>query len=97
MNADHGRALELRIAALLHVGTCVASAMIGIGLVLPFGARIVTAGIALFIALPVLRVFTMTVDFLRRGDYPIALVAALVLAVIVLGITVSARIGVTAG
>ena len=46
------------------------------------GTIIATAGIALFILLPVLRVATMLVFFLRAGDYRYSAIAALVLLII---------------
>jgi uncharacterized membrane protein len=78
--------LERRVALVLGAGTWLASAVIGAGMVLPAGTTIVNAGVALFIALPVVRVLVMLVEFLRRRDYRIAIIAAAVLAVIVLGI-----------
>jgi len=47
--------------------------------------RIVTAGIALLIILPVLRVFLMLVVFVRERDFLFSAIATLVLAIIVLG------------
>jgi len=47
--------------------------------------RIVTAGIALLIVLPVLRVFLMLVGFVRERDFLFSAIAMLVLAIIVLG------------
>jgi uncharacterized membrane protein len=47
--------------------------------------RIVTAGIALLIVLPVLRVFLMLVVFVRERDVLFSAIAMLVLAIIVLG------------
>ena len=49
------------------------------------GTRIVTAGIALIIALPVLRVFLMLVVFVRERDFLFSAIAMLVLAIILLG------------
>jgi len=71
--------------------------VIAVGLVLPSGARVVTAGIALFVALPIVRVSVMLVEFLRRRDYRIATIAALVLFIIVLGIVLGARMKATGG
>jgi len=48
-------------------------------------ARIVTAGIALLIVLPVLRVFLMLVVFVRERDFLFSAIAMLVLVIIVLG------------
>jgi uncharacterized membrane protein len=93
VTADAMAALERRLAGVLRAGTWIASAVIAVGLVLPSGTSVVTAGIALFIALPVLRVTLMLVEFLRQRDYRIGVIAALVLAVIVLGIAVGLRMG----
>lgn len=46
---------------------------------------IVTAGIALLIALPVLRVFLMLIVFVRERDFLFSAIAMLVLAIILLG------------
>ena len=47
--------------------------------------RIVTAGIALLIVLPVLRVFLMLVVFVRERDLRFSAIAMLVLAIMLLG------------
>jgi uncharacterized membrane protein len=78
--------LDRRVALVLGAGTWIASALIGAGLLLPAGTELVNAGVALFIALPIVRVALMLAEFLRRRDYRIALIAASVLAVIVAGI-----------
>jgi uncharacterized membrane protein len=95
MSGQPVRALERRIGVVLEVGTWVASAVVAIGLgaslALPSGARLVTSGIALFIALPVLRVVLMLIEYVRRRDLRIGVVTALVLAVIVLAIALSVR------
>lgn len=78
--------LDRRVALLLGSGTWLASTVIAVGLAVPSGDRIVNAGVALFIALPILRVAVMLVEFLRRHDYRIAILSASVLAVILLGI-----------
>ena len=98
MTADPARhpALERLLATLLHRGTWVASCVIALGLVLTSvnrpgatpamtGTRIVTAGIALFILLPVLRVLLMLAVFVRERDYRFGAIAMLVLAIIFLG------------
>ncbi len=111
MSAEPGPALERRVASLLHVGTWLASAVIAVGLLLPAGggpvgepgrgspnpSGVVMAGIALFVALPIARVTVMLVHFLRRRDYRIASIAALVLTVILLGIVLSLRMHATGG
>jgi uncharacterized membrane protein len=82
--------LEATLARLLSRGTWLASAVTGAGLVFGFSTghrdlRMVTAGIALFILLPVLRVAVMLVAFLRQRDYRFGAFAAFVLIVIALG------------
>jgi uncharacterized membrane protein len=79
--------LETLLGKLLHYGTMAASGVIAIGLVLafapgPLGMLIATAGIVLFILLPVLRVATMLIFFLRAGDYRYGALAALVLLIV---------------
>jgi len=49
------------------------------------GTRIVTAGVALLIVLPVLRVFLMLVVFVRERDFRFSAIAMLVLAIMLLG------------
>jgi uncharacterized membrane protein len=78
--------LGRRVALLLGAGTWLASGVIALGLALPAGAAIVKVGVALFIALPILRVALMLVEFSRQQDYAIAVVAAAVLAIILLGV-----------
>jgi uncharacterized membrane protein len=77
--------LELR----LSLGTWAASALISLGLMLPsaltWGTAIITAGVATFILLPVLRVIVMLIVFWHARDFPLAAVSALVLIVIALG------------
>ncbi len=82
------RALDRSVALVLGAGTWIASAVIGAGLLLPSGTAIVNAGVALLIALPILRVALMLVEFVRRQDYRIALIAGSVLAVIILSIVI---------
>jgi uncharacterized membrane protein len=94
--------LESLLARLLYYGTWLACAVIALGLVLafaqagfgpgngatPFGMRVVTAGVALFILLPVVRVAVMLFVFARERDYRFMTIAALVLAIIVVGFLV---------
>jgi uncharacterized membrane protein len=104
MNAEVDKIvrLELLLARLLDYGSWLASAVIGLGLALALihgrsGAqdagnlssmRIVTAGIALFILLPVLRVILMLIVFVRERDYRYIAIAALVLLIILTGFVV---------
>ncbi len=83
--------LEQRLAALLAGGTWLASSVIGVGLLLPSEAWIVRAGIGLFIALPIARLVLMLLVYLRRGDLRIGLIAALVLAIVLLGVVFGIR------
>jgi len=89
-------ALEKMLAGLLRYGTWIACAAIGVGMTLaildPYlgtlhvsGMRIATVGVILFILLPSTRVLLMLTVFLRDRDYPLALTAAIVLAIIILG------------
>jgi uncharacterized membrane protein len=94
------RRLEQWLAALLRNGSWLASAIIGLGIVLAlidarFGTRnlallpnlrIATFGIALLILLPTRRVLLMLTVFLRQRDFRFAFIAAIVLAMIFLGI-----------
>jgi uncharacterized membrane protein len=87
--------LEALLAKMMSRGTWLASAVIAAGLAIAFFSRqpdlrIVAAGIALFILLPVLRVATMLVVFLRERDYRFGAFAAFVLIVIALGVVLGA-------
>jgi uncharacterized membrane protein len=86
--------LESLLARLLNVGTCVASVVIALGLVLslfngraalPIATQLVTAGIALFILLPILRVILMFTIYVKDRDYQFAVVAVVVLLIIFAG------------
>jgi uncharacterized membrane protein len=79
--------LENLLGRLLHHGTLAASGVIALGLALSvasaqLGMGVATAGITLFILLPVLRVATMLIFFLRARDYRYGAIAALVLLII---------------
>jgi len=94
--------LEWLLAGMLHYGTSLASAVIGLGLGLALiesrfsgpklailrDMRIVSIGIALFILLPVVRVIVMFIVYLRQRDYRLAAIALLVLTTILLAFTV---------
>jgi hypothetical protein len=87
--------LERRLATMLQLGTWVGSCIIAVGWILSASGEppllssaavaIVQAGIALFIVLPALRVLLMAIFFVYERDYRLGAVAALVLAVIVVG------------
>jgi hypothetical protein len=88
--------LNQLLAKVLQRGTWLGWSVIALGLAPPMAGwsgvastmictRIVTAGIALIIALPVLRVFLMLVLFVRERDFLLSAIAMLVLAIILLG------------
>jgi hypothetical protein len=54
--------------------------------------RIASAGISLFIFLPVIRIIVMLFAFLRDGDYRFSVIAALVLAIALLGLLAGSRV-----
>ena len=81
--------LEPALGALLYYGTILASAVIALGLALArglgaAGMRVATAGLVIFILLPVARVAAMLIFFLRAGDYKFGAIAALVMSIILL-------------
>jgi uncharacterized membrane protein len=83
---------ELLLAGLLRYGTWLASGVTGLGLAMSLvgadGAHVVAAGVALFIALPVLRVLVMLGAFLLNRDYRLVIVAAVVLITILAGLVI---------
>lgn len=82
---DNYERREQMIATLLWYGTWLASAVVGVGMIL--GAYdIVKAGVALFICLPIARVALMLVIFLREQDYAYVAISALVLAIVGAGV-----------
>ena len=99
MSADLTRraGLEHLLAGVLHRGTWLAWSVIALGLALPmvgwsqasfemiYTRIIITAGIALLIALPVLRVALMVIVFFRVRDFRFSAIALLVLTIILLG------------
>jgi len=89
--------IEALLASVLNIGTWLASVVIAAGLVLslfyeqtpfPTGAQVVTAGIGLFILLPILRVILMLTIFVKEGDYKFAAAAAVVLLIIFAGFAI---------
>ena len=101
---NQARPLEELLAALLRYGTWLASAAIGLGLALALlgswrtpnlailpNTRIATAGIALFILLPSVRVLLMLAFFVRARDFRLAAIAGLVLATILLGVVLGSH------
>ena len=89
--------IESLLAGVLNVGTWLASVVIVAGLVLslfheptpsPTGTQVVTAGIGLFILLPILRVILMLIIFVKERDYKLAATAAVVLLIIFAGFAI---------
>src|SRR5262249_6139185 len=83
---------ELLLAGLLRYGTWLASAVTGLGLATSLvgveGTHVVAAGVALFIALPVLRVLGMLGAVLLHQDYRLVIVATVVLMTILAGLVI---------
>ena len=83
---------ELLLAGLLRYGTWLASGVTGLGLAMSLagveGTAVVAAGVALFIALPVLRVLVMLGAFIVDQDYRLVLVATVVLITILAGLVI---------
>jgi len=83
---------ELLLAGLLRYGTWLASGVTGMGLAMSLvgvkGAPMVAAGVALFIALPILRVLVMLGAFIHNQDYRLAIVATVVLMTILAGLAI---------
>ncbi len=78
------------LAGLLRYGTWLASGVTGLGLAMSLagveGTAVVAVGVALFIALPVLRVLVMLAAFIRNRDYRPVIVAAVVVINILVGL-----------
>jgi uncharacterized membrane protein len=89
-NSARHPALESLLAHLLDKGTWLASAVIGVGLLLTGvgrpGMSLVRVGVALFIALPIARVLVMMVVFWRERDYRFSMIALFVLLIIAIGV-----------
>jgi uncharacterized membrane protein len=103
MSGDRKQAsgLERRLATTLQIGTSVGSCVIAVGWILSATGEpsslptapvaIVRAGIALFILLPALRVLLMAIVFVSERAYGFGAIAALVLALIVVGAVLGVR------
>lgn len=86
------RRLEILLANLLRYGSYLGCVAIGLGLLISWpatggpatswGTWTVSAGIALLISLPVMRLSVMFATFLKERDYRFAATAALVLIII---------------
>jgi uncharacterized membrane protein len=88
--------LEHLLEKLLRYGTLLASAVTALGLALfsvsrSYGLSIATAGVALYILLPITRVAAMLMFFLKVKDYRCGAFAALVISMIFLGTLLGSR------
>jgi uncharacterized membrane protein len=83
---------EWLLAGLLRYGTWLASGVTGLGLAMSLvgveGAPVVAAGVALFIALPVLRVLVMLGAFILDQEYRLVIVTTVVLMTIFAGLVI---------
>jgi len=83
---------ELLLAGLLRCGTWLASGVTGLGLALSLGGvegtPTVAAGVALFIALPILRVLVVIGAFIVNRDYRLLVFATMVLMTILAGLVI---------
>ena len=83
---------ELLLAGLLRYGTWLASGVTSLGLAMSLvgveGTHVVGAGVALFIALPVLRVLVMLGAFFLTQDYRLVIVTTAVLMTILAGLVI---------
>lgn len=103
-DARPGARLEQWLASLLYYGTWIAASTIAVGLAMASsaawthtgvvspatGMRIMSAGIALFILLPIMRLILMLGVFVHQRDYRFGAIAALVLAIVAAGLLVGA-------
>ncbi len=94
MSREAGKAptAELLLAGLLRYGTWLASGVTGLGLAMSLAGveagPVVAAGVALFIALPILRVLAMLGAFIADQDYQFVIVATVVLITIITGLVI---------
>ena len=83
---------ERLLAGLLRYGTGLASGVTGLGLAMSLvgveGTPVVAAGVALFIALPVLRVLVMLGAFILGRDYRLVIVTTVVLVTILAALVI---------
>jgi uncharacterized membrane protein len=94
---ETGGKQDAALVGLLHYGTWAASVVVAAGLLLQGiggsqvpGVAVTTAGILMFILLPVCRVLLMLAAFVRERDYRFAAIAVLVLTVIAVSVWIGA-------
>ncbi|MGV2293428.1 DUF1634 domain-containing protein [Trinickia sp. YCB016] len=98
--AANASALERWLARLLHDGTWLAASTVAAGLAMALlgpwardgfsaiavvAAHIMTAGVALFILLPIMRLVLMLGVFLHQRDYRFSAITGLVLMIVLIG------------
>ena len=83
---------EWLLAALLRYGTWLASGVTGLGVAMSLvgveGTQVIAAGVALFIALPVLRLLVMLGAFILGRDYRLVIVTTVVLVTILAALVI---------
>lgn len=84
--------VEVYLAYLLRAGSTLAALLIALGLAVlslsgaPAGAALVTAGLITLVLTPVARVVVAMIIFLQERDYTFAVICAIVLMAVVLGV-----------
>lgn len=77
---------ERTLAALLWWGTWLATAVIAVGLIFQMrAAAVLNAGIGLVIALPIVRVIVMAVQYAKQREFRYAVMSVAVLLIIEVG------------
>jgi len=80
--ADRVLSLTLKFGAYTAFALVVAG--LALQLIVPWGGRVVVAGLVVLLATPVLRIIAACLQFLRERDFRYALVSCGVLAIVVL-------------
>jgi len=86
--------VEVYLAYLLRAGSTLAALLIAAGLAVismtgaPAGAALVTAGLITLVLTPVARVVVAMIVFLQERDYTFAIICAIVLLAVILGVLV---------
>jgi len=85
--------IEIVLARLLRIGSMIAAALMALGIILllagvGIGATVVTAGLVVLVATPVLRVVVAGFVFLRERDYLFALFCVVVVAALGVGMLI---------
>jgi len=80
--ADRVLSLTLKFGA--YTAFALVVAVLALQLIVPWGGRVVVAGLVVLLATPVLRIIAACLQFLRERDFRYALVSFGVLAIVVL-------------